>query len=83
MLDALRISDRASQAGAQLFADMCIAAHNEANDKNTAMCVGWQINDASGDREPGYGPMAALSLLTLEPVAMLYPLQRNPIKCKR
>jgi hypothetical protein len=83
MLDTLKISARPDHESAQPFAEACLQAQADADANGAQIVIGWQINDATGDREPGWGPLAALNLLTLEPVAMLYPIQRNPIPCKR
>jgi len=82
-LERLAIAARPMHAGAMEFAEACMRAQRDADEGDVQIVVGWQINDATGDKEPGWGPIKALNLLTLEPVAMLYPLQRNPIPCKR
>lgn len=81
MLEALKISERYNEDAGQTFADAALEAQRLADETQCAMVVGWQINDGSGNKEPGYAPLTALSLMTLEPVALVYPLERE-LTCK-
>lgn len=82
-LEALKISERMPHVGAESFTEATLRAQRDADESGNHIVIGWQMNDVTGDREPGWGPLLALNLLTLEPVAMLYPIQRTPIPCKR
>jgi hypothetical protein len=83
MLESLKISMRAESDSGMPFSDACLIAQQLADENDAQMVVGWQINDTTGFREPGWCPVRMLSLMLLEPVALIYPLQREPFKCKR
>lgn len=81
-LTALAISDREDSDGGPTFADACLRAQELADKHGETMVVGWQINDATGGKEPGWIPLRGIDLAAIEPVALLYPLEREPKPCK-
>lgn len=82
MLEALRISARAEHESALPFAEACLLAQADADKGSVPIVVGWQINDVSGNKEPGWCVVGSLPLLTIEPVALLYPIERNVLPCR-
>lgn len=73
LLEALDIGARPLHAGGLTITEATVAAQEIANESNVEMVVGWQINDATGDKEAGFCPRRSLEFMTLEPVGLVYP----------
>ena len=73
MLEALDIGARPLHDGGRTITEATLEAQHVANRDRVEMVVGWQINDATGDKEAGYCARAALELMTLEPVGLVRP----------
>ena len=82
LLEALAISERAEHETAMPFAEACLHAQESADAAQVQVVVGWQLNDVSGDKEPGWATPASLAHVQLEPVALIYPLPRSAAPCK-
>lgn len=81
-LTALAISDREDHDGGPTFGDACFLVQELADKHGECMVIGWQINDATGAKEPGWIPLRGIDLSAIEPVALVYPLERIPKSCK-